>query len=281
MCIVFLKFDPHRKSGGYKIVMAANRDEFFNRPTKSAHFWGENPRVLSGVDMKPGKEGGTWVGMAENGRLSAITNILQSSPVRHAKGRGYLITDFLRGNQTPLAYLENLPEEGHGFNAFNLLTMDLSESASLAYYSNVSHDAPEILPPGQYVVSNSLLQTPLQKTIHGEKIFQELLQDKEEGDEDSFIRGLLKLLDNSVQFPNDPLVALEGTPLPEMVRDGFSAICVRTPKEANYGTRTNTVVLVDGDNHVTFVEKTLKVPVDVEKFEWEVNKFEFNVRQFY
>eukprot|EP00058_Branchiostoma_floridae_P010750 XP_002596238.1 hypothetical protein BRAFLDRAFT_117984 [Branchiostoma floridae] len=189
MCIVFLKFDPHMRNGGYKIIMAANRDEFFNRPAKPAHFWGRNPRVLSGVDMKPGKEGGTWLGITENGRLSAITNILQSSPVHNAKGRGYLITDFLRGDQTPLAYLESLAEEGHTFNAFNLLTMDLSEPACLAYYNNVSHDSPKILAPGQYVVSNSLPQTPLQKTIYGEKIFNELLQDREEGDKDYLSRA--------------------------------------------------------------------------------------------
>ncbi|XP_035680125.1 transport and Golgi organization protein 2 homolog [Branchiostoma floridae] len=291
MCILFLKFvDPAGNvpgapgavtgapGGRYKLVLAANRDEYYQRPAKAAHFWGENPRVLSGVDMEPGREGGTWLGMAETGRLSALTNILQPSPDPNAKGRGSLITDFLRGDQTPLAYLEDLAKEGHLFNGFNLVTMDLSKDTSLAYYySNVSQDGPKVLSPGQYVISNSLLHTPFQKASNGKKLFREILREKEEGNRDAFIESLLQLLDNNVQFPDDPQVKLQGTHLPETVRHGYTAIRVRTPRAANYGTRTNTVILVDQDNHVTFLEKTMKQPIDIDNPEWEVNKFELDI----
>ncbi|XP_066289770.1 transport and Golgi organization 2 homolog [Branchiostoma lanceolatum] len=282
MCILFLKLDPAgtvtgAPGGRYKVVLAANRDEYYSRPAKPAHFWGENPRVLSGLDMEPGREGGTWIGIAETGRVSAITNILQPAPDPNAKGRGRLITDFLRGDQTPLAYLEELAKEGHLFNGFNLVTMDLTQDTNLAYYSNVSQDGPKVLSPGQHVISNSLLHTPFQKASNGKKLFQEVLQEKEKGNKDAFIESLLQLLDNNVQFPDDPQVKLQGTHLPDTVRNGYTAIRVRTPRAANYGTRTNTIILVDQDNHVTFLEKTMKQPIDIDSPEWEVNKFEFDI----
>ncbi|KAI8504616.1 Transport and Golgi organization protein 2 [Branchiostoma belcheri] len=283
MCILFVKFEPASTVTGapgdrYKLVLAANRDEYYHRPAKPAHFWGENPRVVSGLDMEPGREGGTWIGIAETGRLSALTNILQPIQDPNAKGRGSLITDFLRGDQTPMAYLEDLAKEGHLFNGFNLVTMDLTQDTGLAYYSNVSQEGPKLLSPGQYVISNSLLHTPFQKANNGEKLFREILQEKEGGDKDVFIESLLQLLDNNVQFPDDPQVKLQGTHLSETVRHGYTAICVRTPRRANYGTRTNTVILVDQNDHVTFLEKTLKQPIDIDNPEWEVNKFEFDLK---
>ncbi|NP_001309098.1 transport and Golgi organization protein 2 homolog isoform q [Homo sapiens] len=89
MCIIFFKFDPRPVSkNAYRLILAANRDEFYSRPSKLADFWGNNNEILSGLDMEEGKEGGTWLGISTRGKLAALTNYLQPQLDWQARGRG-------------------------------------------------------------------------------------------------------------------------------------------------------------------------------------------------
>ncbi|XP_030671703.1 transport and Golgi organization protein 2 homolog isoform X7 [Nomascus leucogenys] len=89
MCIIFFKFDPRPVSkNAYRLILAANRDEFYSRPSKLADFWGNNNEILSGLDMEEGKEGGTWLGISTRGKLAALTNYLQPRLDWQARGRG-------------------------------------------------------------------------------------------------------------------------------------------------------------------------------------------------
>uniref|UniRef100_A0A9L0I5E0 Transport and golgi organization 2 homolog n=1 Tax=Equus asinus TaxID=9793 RepID=A0A9L0I5E0_EQUAS len=89
MCIIFFKFDPRPVSkNAYRLILAANRDEFYHRPSKLAGFWGNNSEILSGLDMEEGKEGGTWLGISTRGKLAALTNYLQPRLDPDARGRG-------------------------------------------------------------------------------------------------------------------------------------------------------------------------------------------------
>uniref|UniRef100_A0A2K6T8E0 Transport and golgi organization 2 homolog n=1 Tax=Saimiri boliviensis boliviensis TaxID=39432 RepID=A0A2K6T8E0_SAIBB len=88
MCIIFFKFDPRPVSkNAYRLILAANRDEFYSRPSKLADFWGSNNEILSGLDMEEGREGGTWLGISTRGKLAALTNYLQPQLDRQARGR--------------------------------------------------------------------------------------------------------------------------------------------------------------------------------------------------
>ncbi|PNJ05938.1 TANGO2 isoform 20 [Pongo abelii] len=88
MCIIFFKFDPRPVSKNtYRLILAANRDEFYSRPSKLADFWGNNNEILSGLDMEEGKEGGTWLGISTRGKLAALTNYLQPQLDWQARGR--------------------------------------------------------------------------------------------------------------------------------------------------------------------------------------------------
>ena len=68
MCLILFAINPNYE---YKLILAANRDEFFERPTERAEFWGEEEKILAGKDLQ--KEG-TWLGVSKRGRFSAITN---------------------------------------------------------------------------------------------------------------------------------------------------------------------------------------------------------------
>nr|XP_008505814.1 PREDICTED: transport and Golgi organization 2 homolog isoform X2 [Equus przewalskii] len=126
MCIIFFKFDPRPVSkNAYRLILAANRDEFYHRPSKLAGFWGNNSEILSGLDMEEGKEGGTWLGISTRGKLAALTNYLQPRLDPDARGRGELVAHFLTTDMDSLTYLKKVSAEGHLYNGFNLIAADL------------------------------------------------------------------------------------------------------------------------------------------------------------
>ncbi|XP_032125685.1 transport and Golgi organization protein 2 homolog isoform X11 [Sapajus apella] len=150
MCIIFFKFDPRPVSkNAYRLILAANRDEFYSRPSKLADFWGNNNEILSGLDMEEGKEGGTWLGISTRGKLAALTNYLQPQLDRQARGRGELVTHFLTTDVDSLSYLKKVSVEGHLYNGFNLIAADLSTAKGdvICYYGNRGEPDPIVLTP--------------------------------------------------------------------------------------------------------------------------------------
>ncbi|XP_055405892.1 transport and Golgi organization protein 2 homolog isoform X4 [Bubalus kerabau] len=150
MCIIFFKFDPRPVSkNAYRLILAANRDEFYHRPARAADFWGSNNEVLSGLDMEEGKEGGTWLGISTRGKLAALTNYLQPRLNHDARGRGELVAQFLTSDMDSLSYLKKVSAEGHLYNGFNLIAADLSAEKGdvICYYGNRGEREPVVLAP--------------------------------------------------------------------------------------------------------------------------------------
>tara|TARA_R100000005_G_scaffold96086_1_gene80604 strand:- start:10475 stop:11281 length:807 start_codon:yes stop_codon:yes gene_type:complete len=143
------------------LVLAANRDEFYRRPTAAAGFWQEHPAMLAGRDLEAG---GTWMGVTRSGRFAAVTNFrdpAQTAPA--ARSRGELAVNFLTGETTPEDYLRSLAAAGDDYAGFNLLVGTVEE---LWYYSNRLGDEPaRPLPPGVYGLSNERLDTPWPKLL--------------------------------------------------------------------------------------------------------------------
>ncbi|XP_026944289.1 transport and Golgi organization protein 2 homolog isoform X3 [Sagmatias obliquidens] len=137
-----------RRAG--RLILAANRDEFYHRPSRAADFWGNNNEVLSGLDMEEGKEGGTWLGINTRGKLAALTNYLQPRLDRDARGRGELVAQFLTSDMDSLSYLKKVSAEGHLYNGFNLIAADLSTEKGdvICYYGNRGEREPVALAPG-------------------------------------------------------------------------------------------------------------------------------------
>lgn len=238
MCLILLAWQAHPR---YPLVVAANRDEFFARPTAAADFWDQAPDILAGRDLSAG---GTWMGMTRQGRFAALTNFREPDKNRpEAPSRGKLVDGFLAGTISAPDYLIGLSQTSAAYNGFNLLCGSLNQG--LWHCSNRSESgSPHRLAPGIYGLSNHLLDTPWPKVAQGKsdlaKALAALPQD----------RPLFELLRDANVHQDDRLprtgVSLEWERI-------LSAAFVRTP---GYGTRSSTVVRVDGQKILSFDEQT-------------------------
>ena len=237
MCLILLSYRAHPY---YCLVLAANRDEFYARPTAAASFWDRDPDILAGRDLKAG---GTWLGVDRYGRFAAVSNYRDpGSNKTDALSRGHLVSHFLRGQQTPAAYIDNLRPKAQQYNGFNLLVGDHLE---IWYYSNRISSA-RMLDPGLYGLSNHVLDTPWPKVQRGKQRLSELLAHNSTVDPEA----LLEILSDRTPAEDD-LLPHTGIGL-EMERI-LSPIFIVSP---DYGTRSSTVLLIDKDEHVTFVERS-------------------------
>ncbi|CAH2295607.1 Hypothetical predicted protein [Pelobates cultripes] len=199
MCIIFFKFDPRPVSkNAYRLILAANRDEFYHRPAKPADFWGGNNEILSGLDMETGKEGGTWLGISKRGKLAALTNYLQTKIDIHAKGRGTLVSSFLTSDLDSFSYLKKISAEGHLYNPFNLVAADFNNTRGdvICYYGSKGEQEPVRLKPGVYGLSCSLLDTPWKKLQHGKSLFADIIKKSQDIAREDLVQELIKVMNN-------------------------------------------------------------------------------------
>lgn len=153
MCLIVFDYQPHSEQ---PFRLAANRDEFYRRPSQSAHRWKDAPMVLAGKDLEMG---GTWMGISESGQFAAVTNYREMSATSTAHSRGRLTADFLIGEQSAKSYLTSLALRADEFAGFNLI---LGDSQGLYYFSN-REGLVRKLNAGLYGLSNHLLNTPWPK----------------------------------------------------------------------------------------------------------------------
>src|SRR5688572_24618319 len=103
MCLILFALEAHP---AYPLIVAANRDESYSRPSAPAAFWTDFPQVHAGRDLE---QGGTWVGLARSGRFAAVTNYRQAAPKTVAeRSRGELTRNFLTGTDEPVTYLRGV-----------------------------------------------------------------------------------------------------------------------------------------------------------------------------
>ncbi|KAM6193762.1 transport and Golgi organization protein 2 homolog isoform 2-T3 [Sarcoramphus papa] len=237
MCILLFKFDPRPVSkNAYRLILAANRDEFYHRPSKSADFWDSSNEILSGLDMEEGKEGGTWLGISKKGKMAALTNYMQPKIDKNAKGRGALVRNFLTADLDSYSYLKKVSVEGHLYNGFNLLAADLNTTKGdvICYYGNKGEPEPVFLNPGIYGLSNSLLDTPWKKLQYGKQLFTEVVKRSQDLTKEDLVQELLTVMNNQEPQLPDPAIEDQGKDYIRPILNKYAAVCVRCP---GYGTR--------------------------------------------
>ncbi|WP_028402800.1 NRDE family protein [Ectobacillus panaciterrae] len=235
MCLVNFAYKMDSK---YDLVVAANRDEFYERPTSQAHFWEDAPYVLAGRDLE---KMGTWMGITKQGRFAALTNYRDPNEVRDNKrSRGELVSRFLIGEELPQSYLKSIQQHRDQYPGFNLIVGDLH---SLYYYSNMENDI-RLLEPGLYGLSNHLLDTPWPKVRKGKEGLKRCLQ----GSPENMKECLFSSLQHADPAPDEELPST-GVSL-EWERK-LSPLFIQTPE---YGTRSSTLVFMTHED-VRFVER--------------------------
>lgn len=237
MCLILFALNARP---GFRLILAANRDEFYARPTRPLSVWTDFPEVYGGRDLK---EGGTWLGMSRRGRLAALTNFRDPAhQLPQAPSRGLLINGFLAGDLPPAGYLEQLQNTAHRYNGFNLLAGD---QTGLWYFSNRSNGIVK-LPPGFYGLSNHLIDTEWPKVSQGKKRLKDLLNRRGGWDiEDLFTLLADRTVAADRELP-DTGVGLEW-------ERTLSPLFITSP---DYGTRSSTVLLLETSGEVTFLERS-------------------------
>jgi len=243
MCLLLMALNTHVT---YPLILLANRDEYYERPSASARFWAEAPSVLAGKDLRAG---GTWLGITRKGRIGAVTNYRDPASIREdAPSRGRLVSDFLLGQRGPEEFIDKLDREAWKYNGFNLI---VGEKGQYYWYSNRG-DGVRSLPAGIYGLSNHLLDTPWPKVVKSKDALMHLLSEREAP---SLEELFLILTDHTIAGDED----LPDTGVGLEWERILSPVFIKSP---TYGTRSSTVVLIDADNRVTFVEKTFNADLN-------------------
>jgi len=240
MCLIIFALDAHPH---YRLVLIANRDEFYHRPSLPAHFWEEDKNILAGKDLE---KGGTWLGITKKGKFAAITNYRDPKNIRQdAPSRGELTAEYLKSDLNPLKTMFQVQHKAQQYNGFNLL---LGDAEDLFYYSNYAKSIQKV-GQGIHGLSNHLLNTYWHKVGLGKEKLENYLKNNATLE----VEELLELLEDETQ-PEDEK-HIQQTGLPIEYEKMLSPMFIRSP---DYGTCSSSVLLWDRDNKITFAEKFFK-----------------------
>lgn len=251
MCLIVFAYQVHPV---YKLIVAANRDEFYGRPTAPAHYWEDRPDILAGRDLE---KMGTWMGVTTSGRFAALTNYRDPKEETEGKhSRGELVADALKYKGNVKGYMQSLVGKKDLYPGYNLLAGDGTE---LYYYSNKGQELQKV-EPGIYGVSNHLINTEWPKVQKGKEGMSKIIN----GDQDPFVERLFSILQNADQAP-DELLPHTGVSL-EWERM-LSPLFI---KSENYGTRSSTVMLMS-NKKIQYVERVFsKDGISEQQFKFEI-----------
>jgi uncharacterized protein with NRDE domain len=238
MCLLVLAWQAHPR---YRLIVAANRDEYHERPAAPLAKWPEPPGILAGRDLRAA---GAWLGIDPARRFGVVTNFRElQRPRPAAPSRGGLIPQYLAGGEGTRQCFARLEAAAQEYSGFNLL---LGDAGSLWYGSNRAVPFARELPPGVYGLSNELLDTPWPKLVRVKARFREWLAEPE-----ATPAGLFALLaDRTPSAESDAPLPTGG--LPREWERILSAPFVVHPV---YGTRCSTVVLLEPGGALYLAER--------------------------
>ncbi len=220
MCLIAI---AHNASKKWPLVLAANRDEFYARPTRPAHVWDDDARIVGGRDLRAG---GSWLALRRGGRFAAVTNVRGVGREEGGPSRGLLVADFVCGEETPLAYARSI--RGDDYAGFHLIVGDGEIVHRANHPDVVSIDqffAISNAPPGAHWPKVDLARDYLVAAIERHENADELASDL-------------------LQFLSTP----RGAPIESEVFVSLNA----------YGTRSSTVIILDANGEAHFAEQNFR-----------------------
>ena len=243
MCLIVFGYGIHKK---YKLILSANRDEFFDRPTAPLNTWEDEPGIIGGRDLQ---EMGTWMAFNKKGRFAALTNVRNPASMKlNARSRGDLIAPFLLSDEDPLTYLKEVRNRLKDYNGFNLLAGDLKD----IFFISTTDEKIIKVQKGIHAVSNRTLNTPWVKVETVKEGLRKILVENQIDNLEipDIESNLYNMMQNNKIVPDEKLphtgVGIE-------LERQLSPVFVSMP---GYGTRSTSVVLWDNSGNLTFSEIT-------------------------
>ncbi len=237
MCLITFAYNSH---SNYSLILAANRDEFYSRPTRKAKYWFEEdyPEILAGKDLEAN---GTWMGIHKNRKWAALTNYRDLTQLKDSPpSRGDLALNFLKSDQSARQYLKDIQKKSSLYNGFNLL---LNDEEGIFHFSNQTDKITEIT-SGIHGLSNALLDTPWPKLELAKSGLNEIIKSNQVEP-----NKLFNILKNETKANDDKLPK---TGLPFDLEKAISSVFIKTD---GYGTRCSTLLLIHTDGTAEFIER--------------------------
>jgi uncharacterized protein with NRDE domain len=230
MCLVAIAIEQSRR---FPLVVAANRDEFLDRPAARLAWWspaGGGAPILGGRDLDAG---GTWLGLNLQGRFALLTNV--RDPLRQdasAPSRGRIVPDWLAARERSDRFWMRTALSG--YNPFNLVAADLA--AGECFWASNDASPPQRLERRLYGISNARLGMPWPKV----QALQERMREALSSDSiDLLCQSLFASLADRTLAAD---TALPRTGISLDLERALSPAFVRTP-DGRYGTRCSTLVV--------------------------------------
>ena len=238
MCLIAWNWQPDTEQ---PLLLIANRDEYYARPTSPLHLWDASP-IRAGKDLQAG---GTWLGLAPGGRMAALTNVRD---LRHqradAPSRGALVSNFLSGQSSALDYLHSIASSAAQYNAFNLLVYD--GQTLLGFESQAARMV--AMQPGIAAVSNAGFDTPWPKLLALKSGLQHWVA-QQAAQQAPGVDALFALLAQNTPAPD---AQLPDTGIPLERERVLSSAFIRG---SDYGTRASSLIMLRR-NTTLFVERS-------------------------
>lgn len=255
MCLILFSYKTHPR---YKLIVTANRDEFYERPTSIANFWEDNRNIIAGRDLEAK---GTWMGMnKKTGNLSMLTNYRDLANIKvDAPSRGALVSDFLTHDLSVEDYYLDKGKSLADHNGFNLV---YGQADNLYYTSNEFKGGLKTIPDGIYGLSNHLLNTSWPKVNKG-KLKLAAITERRNFEVEHLFEAMYD--DERAPDANLPDTGI-GLDKERMLSSMFI-------KSSTYGTRCTTVILVDNNDKVLFAERTYNTST----FDYTTQYYKFKV----
>jgi len=234
MCLILFALQQHKD---YPLIVIANRDEFYARPTRPAHWWDDHAQIFAGRDLTAQ---GTWMGVTRQGRFAAVTNVREPGGMSPGeRSRGDLTREFLQNAIAARDYLEQLQPEQHRYSGFNLLVGDENE----LWFSSNRQPGIRKIEPGVYGVSNGAFDEPWPKLKTGKQALAHTLQTTTDSEQ------LMQILGDKDQVADHllPETGVE-TSMERLLSSRFI-------HSAEYGTRASTLIRYSDRNSIEFIEK--------------------------
>lgn len=229
MCIVSFRWAPESDE---PLLLAANRDEFYERPTERMHWW-PGDELLAGRDLR---SGGAWLGITRHGRFAMITNIRDPAlRLANAPSRGDLVRQYLVGDEAPEAFLARCKEAASRYEGFNLLCGSLRSGSRSLWFFHSRDASAQAVSPGLHGLSNATLDTPWPKLLRLQDGMKEALAVAEANTRPERLLGLLR---DTTPTPDEEL---PNTGVPFVIERMLGSVFISSD---NYGTRASTLLSV-------------------------------------